>query len=221
MFENIKACLFDMDGTLIDSMGLWKQIDREFFAKYNKELPEDYQKKIEGLNMYKTAVYTKENYGFDISVEAMIDEWNEMAKIAYGKEIKFKPYAYEALLLLKEKGIKLGVATSNSGYLFYSFANANNLMDIIETAVVSEDVKNGKPEPECYLTVAERLNVKPQNCLVFEDILVGLTAGKKADMKLCAVQDSYSYNQWDEKIAFSDYHIEDYKELIDIINKEL
>ncbi len=221
MFENIKACLFDMDGTLIDSMGLWKQIDRDYFARYGKELPEDYQKQIEGLNMYETACYTKEHFGFDVTIEEMMDEWNEMAKILYEEEIGFKPYAREALELLKSKGIKLGVATSNSGYLFYGFANANNLMDVVETAIVGEDVVKGKPDPECYLTIAERLNVEPENCLVFEDIIVGLTAGKKAGMKLCAVWDTYSAYQWEDKKAFADCHIEDYKELIEIINKEL
>lgn len=221
MLENIKACIFDMDGTLIESMGLWKEIDREFFARYNKELPADYQKRIEGLNMYETAVCTKEYYGFDMSVEAMMAEWNEMAKIAYSEEIKFKPYAKEALFLLKQKGIKLGVATSNSGYLFNAFADSNNIYDLIEVAVVGEDVTKGKPEPECYLTVADRLKVEPKNCLVFEDILVGLTAGKKAGMKLCAVWDSYSVYQWEEKKAFADCYINDFAELIDIINDEL
>ena len=221
MFENIKACLFDMDGTLIESMGIWKEIDRIYFGKHGKELPDDYQSKIEGLNMYETAVFTKNEYGFEDSVEEMMNHWNEMAKEAYSEQIGFKPNAREAILLLKSKGIKLGVATSNSGYLFSGFANANSLMDIIETAVVGEDVMHGKPDPECYNIAARRLGVKPSECLVFEDIIVGLTAGKNAGMKTVAVQDSYSAHQWEEKKAFADYYINDYAELTDIIAEEL
>jgi len=221
MFKNIKACLFDMDGTLIDSMGIWRQIDCDYFGKFNKELPDDYQKRIEGLNMYETAVFTKEYYDFPDSVDKIMDDWNKMAREAYCNTIKFKPYVIEVLTLLRKKGIKLGVATSNSGYLFEGFAKSSNLYDYIEVAIVGEDVKYGKPKPDCYLEAAKRLGVTPDECLVFEDIIVGLTAGKNAGMKTCAVPDTYSLRSWDEKVAFADYSISGYDELIDIINNEI
>jgi len=221
MFENIKACLFDLDGTLIDSMGLWKEIDRSYFEKYGKELPDDYQQQIEGLNMVETAIYTREHFGFDVTVEEMMNEWNEMARVTYHETIQFKPHAKEALLMLKDRGIKLGVVTSNSKYLFEGFTTSSGLLDIIDTAVDGDDVAKGKPDPECYLTAAGRLQVKPEECLAFEDIIVGLTAGKNAGMKTVAVEDSYSTNKWQEKVDYADYAIVSYAELIEIIAEEL
>lgn len=219
MFTDIKACLFDMDGTLIDSMGLWHDVDVEFFAKYGKELPDDYQRKIEGLSVVETAIFTKKEYDFDLSIDDMIAEWNQMAHEHYANRIDFKPYARQMLELLKEKGIKLGIATSNSKFLFDAFAIQSGLYDYIDVAITGEDVKCGKPEPECYLTAAKRLNVNPENCLVFEDITVGIKAGINAGMKTCAVEDSYSVHQREDKLKMADYYIDSFDKIIDLIKE--
>ena len=209
----IKACLFDMDGTLIDSMGLWHGIDVEYFRKYGKVLPDTYQEEIEGLSVIETAVYTKEHYGFEDTIEGMIDEWNQMAHEQYAKHITFKPGVRDFLLSLKEKGIKMGVATSNSRFLFDAIADASGLCSIMDASVTGEEVSNGKPAPECYLKVASKLGVRPEECLVFEDIIMGLQAGINAGMKTVAVSDTYSASKWEEKKAMSDYYIESYEDV--------
>jgi len=216
ILNNIKACIFDMDGTLIDSMSLWYDIDVAYFKKYNKILPDDYQTKIEGLSVIETAIFTKENYGFDISIDYMIDEWNQMAYEQYANRIEFKPFAKNFLISLKEKGYKLGVATSNSKYLFEAFSKKSGLDQLIDFAVTGEDVECGKPDPECYLKVASALNVKPEECLVFEDITQGLQAAINAGMKSCAVYDLYSVHQWDDKVKMSDCYINSYEDTKDL-----
>lgn len=212
IFEGIKACIFDMDGTLIDSMGLWGGIDEEFFAKYGKELPDTYQKEIEGLSITENARYTKEHYDFPGTVEEIVEEWNQMAYVFYAEKIKFKEGAKELLIYLKDRGIKLGVATSNSRYLFGAFADASGLTDLIEASVASGEVVNCKPAPDCYLEVARRLGVEPKECMVFEDVVPGLEAGISAGMKTCAVWDNHSAAQWDEKVKRADYSIRSFME---------
>lgn len=213
MLTDIKACIFDMDGTLIDSMDLWYDIDVEYFKRYGKKLPATYQKEIEGLSVIETAIYTKEKYGFESSVEEMVAEWNDMAYEHYANNIKYKPYAEGFLNKLKGMGIKLGIATSNSKALFNAFALNSGLNNIIDVAITGEDVVKGKPDGECYLKAAKSLKVNPRECLVFEDICTGIMAGINAGMKTCAVDDNYSKSQWQEKIAMADYHIFGYKEL--------
>lgn len=213
MLTDIKACIFDMDGTLIDSMNLWYNIDTEYFEKYGKKLPKTYQSEIEGLSVIETAIYTKEHYGFESSVDEMVAEWNEMAYEHYAKNIKYKPYAEEFLNSLKQKGMKLGIATSNSKTLFNAFAENSGLYNLIDVVITGEDVKKGKPNGECYLKVAKSLKVKPEECLVFEDICMGIMAGINAGMRTCAVADTYSERQWKEKIELADYHILSYEEL--------
>ena len=89
-----------------------------------------------------------------------------------------------------------------------------HFFDYIECAVTGEDVTNGKPNPECYLKVSDKLKVEPSRCLVFEDICMGLKAGISAGMKTVAVYDDFSASQWQDKKAMSDYYIDSYDELV-------
>lgn len=214
MLENVKACIFDLDGTLIDSMGLWKGVDEEYFSMHNIPLPDDYQKMIDGMSIVEIAVFTKEKYGFKESVEEMLDQWNKMAYRKYALEIQAKPGANEFLLKCKEKGLKIGVATSNSIPLYNAVANNLKFNEVVEVVVTGEDVKNGKPDPESYLKVAQKLNVNPKDCLVFEDLVVGIKAGLAAGMKTCAVFDKYSIDQDEERRKQADYYINDFYDVI-------
>lgn len=215
MLNGIKACIFDMDGTIIDSMGLWHDIDIAYFEKYNKRLPDDYQSKIEGMSMRQTAVFTRETYGFSQSVDEIVDEWNQMAHDYYATRIEYKDNVVDFFEYLIKKGIKLGVATSNSRFLFDALSDSIGLGEYMDVVVTGEDVVHGKPDPECYITAAGRLGVSPDECLVFEDIIVGLNAAKSAGMKTCAVADSYSVSQWDKKVELADFSIKGFIELID------
>lgn len=214
MLENVKACIFDLDGTLIDSMGLWEGVDEEYFSMHNIPLPDDYQKMIDGMSIVEIAVFTKEKYGFKESVEEMLDQWNKMAYHKYAHEIQAKPGANEFLLKCKEKGLKIGVATSNSIPLYNAVANNLKFNEVVEVVVTGEDVKNGKPNPESYLKVAQKLNVNPKDCLVFEDLVVGIKAGLAAGMKTCAVFDKYSIDQDEERRKQADYYINDFNDVI-------
>ena len=214
MLENVKACIFDLDGTLIDSMGLWKGVDEEYFSMHNIPLPDDYQKMIDGMSIVEIAVFTKEKYGFKESVEEMLDQWNKMAYRKYALEIQAKPGANEFLLKCKEKGLKIGVATSNSIPLYNAVANNLKFNEVVEVVVTGEDVQNGKPDPESYLKVAQKLNVNPKDCLVFEDLVVGIKAGLAAGMKTCAVFDKYSIDQDEERRKQADYYINDFYDVI-------
>lgn len=214
MLENVKACIFDLDGTLIDSMGLWEGVDEEYFAMHNVPLPADYQKMIDGLSIVEIAVMTKEKFGFKETVEEMLDHWNKMAYYKYAHEIQAKPGAYEFLQKCKEKGIKIGVATSNSIPLYSAVAKNLKFDEMMEAVVTGEDVKNGKPDPESYLKVAGKLGVDPKDCLVFEDLVVGIQSGIAAGMKTCAIYDKFSENQDEERRKLADYYFKDFWEVI-------
>ena len=90
---------------------------------------------------------------------------------------------------------------------------AHHITDFFDCIKSGTDVIKGKPAPDIYLHVAKELNVNPQNCLVFEDITQGILAGKSAGMKVCAVEDAYSSEQWEEKIRLADLYISSYDEL--------
>ena len=209
-----KAVIFDLDGTLVDSMWMWEKIDIEYLGRFQIPLPEKLQKSIEGMSFSETAIYFKERFNLKDDLDTIKADWNAMACDKYRHEVPFKEGAEAFLGFCKEHGIKLGVATSNSRELVECAAEALHLHSYMDCIMTACEVQKGKPAPDIYLAVADKLGVTPSDCLVFEDILPGIMAGKNAGMTTCAVADDYSENVRAEKIALADYFIEDYSELL-------
>lgn len=218
MFNQIKAVIFDLDGTLVDSMGLWRDIDIEFLSARGIEYKDDLQEKIEGMSFTETAVFCKDYYKLTESVEELKEIWNQMAEDKYRYEVQLKPGVMEFLEELKRRGIKMGIATSNSKELIAAVNEAYHFDRYISCVVTSCSVNRGKPAPDVYLEAARQLSVLPEECLVFEDIVKGIEAGKNAGMLVCAVEDSFSAEQRERKKAISDYYIESYDEIRQMIN---
>lgn len=214
MLENIKAVLFDLDGSLVDSMWIWKDIDIEYLGKFGIPLPDDLQSRIEGMSFTETAVYFKEHFPIPDSLEEMKEEWIKMAWDRYTHEVPLKKDADKFLSYCVGNGIKLGIASSNSRELVENVLQSLGVLEYFTCIVTGCDVKKGKPSPDVYLEAARQCQVAPENCLVFEDIVPGIRAGKAANMRVCAVEDAYSVDQKAEKKALADYYIEDYSEVM-------
>ena len=214
MLEGIKAVIFDLDGTLVDSMGLWREIDIEFLGQRGIDYHDDLQAMIEGMSFTETAVFCKEYYHLSESVEELKAIWNRMAEDKYRYEIMPKPGAMAFLEAMKAKGIRMGIATSNSYELVRAVNDAHHFDRYVSCIVTACSVNKGKPAPDVYLEAARQLGVSPGECLVFEDIVKGIEAGKNAGMKVCGVEDSFSAAQREQKKAISDYYIETYDEIV-------
>ena len=210
MILNKEAVIFDLDGSLVDSMWMWREIDIEYLGRFGIPLPEDLQARIEGMSFSETAVFFKEIFDIPDTIEQMKSDWNQMAWDKYMNEVPLKPGVAEFLTGCRQRGIKLGIATSNSRELVENVAAAHQLKDYFSCILTGCDVKRGKPSPDIYLAVAEKLQVNPANCLVFEDIIPGIQAGKNAGMEVCAVEDAYSIAVKEEKATLADYYIEDF-----------
>lgn len=213
MLKGKKAVIFDLDGTLIDSMGVWCKVDEEYLAMYNQEVPDDLHKAIEGMSFAEGAKYFIERFGIPKSSEEIQKEWNDMAFHIYINDVCMKPGAGKFVKKLKEKGYKLAIATSNSTHLVQAVLNKYEILQCFDAIVTSDDVPEGKPKPDIYLEASRRIEVEPEQCFVFEDIVMGILAGKNAGMTTCAVRDSFSEYQWEEKKKIADYYIEDYEEV--------
>ena len=221
MFDRIKAVIFDLDGTLVDSMGLWRDIDIEFLAARGIEYKDDLQEKIEGMSFTETAVFCKAYYHLTESVEELKEIWNHMAEDKYRYEVQLKPGVMEFLEYLKKRGIKMGIATSNSTELIAAVNEAHHFDRYISCVVTSCSVNKGKPAPDVYLEAARQLGVLPEECLVFEDIVKGIEAGKNAGMLVCAVEDDFSAWQRERKKELSDYYIESYDEIRQLLAESM
>ncbi|MBQ9764964.1 MAG: HAD family phosphatase [Lachnospiraceae bacterium] len=212
--DDIDAVIFDLDGTLVDSMGIWHEIDIEYLGERGIDMPHDLQQSIEGMSFYETAVYFKETFKLTDTLEVIMNTWNQMALDKYKTVLTLKENVKDFLQILVEKGIKIGIATSNSRILTESFLEVNDVSQYFSAIATGTEIKKGKPEPDVYLWVADKLGVMPERCLVFEDLPFGIIAGKRAGMATCAVEDTYSAELRDEKIRLADYYITSYKEVI-------
>lgn len=220
MLDNIEAVIFDLDGSLVDSMWMWKQIDIEYLGKFNISMPKDLQSRIEGMSFSETAEYFKAHFPIPDSVEKIKEDWNSMAWDKYEREVPLKPGVDIFLDYCRENNIMLGIATSNSRKLVENIAAVHGLDHYFSCIMTGCDVERGKPSPDIYLAVADKLRVQPKHCLVFEDIIPGIQAGKSAGMKVCAVEDEYSADQREAKRNLADYFINDFRDLSHLYNKK-
>lgn len=211
----IKAVIFDLDGSLVDSMWMWHAIDIEYLGRFGIAMPKNLQEEIGGKSFSETAVYFKERFNLSDTLQQIKDDWNRMAWDKYTHEVPVKDGVMELLEYCKAHDIRMGIATSNSRELVDNIVSVHQLDQYISCIVTGCEVAKGKPAPDVYFAVAEKLGVKPEECLVFEDIVEGIMAGKSAGMKVCAVYDKNSEYQDEEKRRLSDYYTYEFRELIE------
>lgn len=221
MLDKVKAVIFDLDGTLVDSMWMWKGIDIEFLSKRGLTYPKNLEAEIEGMSFDETAQYFAATFPLKETPEELKKIWNAMAREKYEKEVPLKPGAEKFLKHLRKRGIRTGIATSNSRDLLSAVARTHHLGDYIDVFQTSDEVKKGKPAPDVFLKVAEHLAVAPVDCLVFEDIPNGIRAGKNAGMTVCAIEDDYSSEFVRTKRHLADYYIKSYDEVLNRTYEEL
>lgn len=214
MLKDKQAVIFDLDGTLVDSMWMWEAIDVEYLGRYGHTLPEELQTQIEGMSFTETAIFIKERFQIPDSIEKMKADWLEMAREKYRTQVPLKKGALSFLQMLKKRGLRIGIATSNGVELVREVLESLNITPYFDSVHTCCEVKRGKPAPDIYLLVARELGVDPGACLVFEDVVAGIMAGKNAGMTTCAVEDTCSLAQTKEKMELADYYIKDYFEVI-------
>ena len=220
LLDNIQGAIFDMDGTIIDSMWVWYTVNKDYLYKRNLSMPADLKEKIETMTFKESALYFKDRFQIEDNVETIMGEWNEMAKSSYSNGVKLKPGVYEYLTKLKEKDIKIGLATSNYSKLVDLALSQNNIKHFFDAITTTEEVEREKSFPDIYLLTAKKLNVEPEKCVVFEDILPAIKGAKLAGMTVVGVQDEYSLDQWESIMEHSDHWIEKYDELINEITAQ-
>lgn len=212
--KNKKAVLFDLDGTLVDSMWMWPQIDVEFLGRFGYDCPRDLERAVEGMSFSETAAYFKERFSLPMTLEEIKECWSQMAMDKYRTQVPLKPGALEFLRHCKDQGIATGIATSNGRPIVDAVIEALRIGEYFQEVATACEVEKGKPEPDIYLEVARRLRVAPEDCLVFEDVPAGILAGKRAGMTVLAVEDDFSRELSVEKKALADGYICDYSELL-------
>ena len=212
--KKYQGAIFDLDGTLLDSMGVWKEVDAAFLKKRGWEVPPDYQEAITPMGFQKAAEYTIERFGFPETPEELIAEWYDLALTAYTENVQLKDGAKEYLESLKKRGIPMAVATSSDPRLFQPALKRNGIDSFFQAFVTVRDVARGKGFPDIYERAAHLISCRPEECVVFEDILAGLHGARMGGFASVAVFDVHSVQAEEKLMEASDRFIHSFWEFL-------
>lgn len=207
----IKGMIFDLDGTLIDSMGVWEQIDIDFLGKRGLLVPPGYLEAITPMGFLNAAKYTISRFGFQETPEEIEEEWMSMAEDAYAHAIAMKPGAKDFLHQCGAAGLRLALATSSMERLYVPCLRHHEIDTLFAAAVTTRQAGKDKHNPDIYLMAAGQLGLEPSECIVFEDILLGIETAKKAGFRTAAVYEQTSAAHQEAMRECADFYIESFE----------
>ncbi len=198
--------IFDLDGTLTDSNGLWGEVDDEFLARRGLTTTVEYRELV-GRAIFPTAAqYTREYYGLDESPESIMAEWEELARHHYAHLVPLKPGALELLQLCRAKGTPTALFTACRAPLCMAVLRRFDLEQYFDHIIFAEDIGLEKRDPRCFTRLCELIGANPADCTFFDDSPSNCATARAAGMTVVGVHDQfYSHQQEDLKSASHRY----------------
>lgn len=181
---------FDLDGTLLDSNGVWLDIDIEFLGRHGiSPVPADYTDFVTHNSFGASAVYTKERFGLSMSTQEIVACWQDMAREHYAHHLPLKPGARELLEKLASRGEALAILTSCMPHLCTAALERHNIAGLFRSTHYSHLIDIEKSDPELFRQVARLEGLAPQDCVLFDDSPDYLAAAKQAGWQVWGVRD--------------------------------
>lgn len=206
------AAIFDFDGTISDTAALWREVDEAFLGSRGLQVPPDYARTLSVLGFEAGARYTIERFGLRESVQDICDEWNAMGRALYRDEARLRPGAEAYIRALRGRGVSVALATTNDPDVLDSMRGID--MDaLFETRVHGKDVPVPKSKPDIYLEASRRLGAASGDCIVFEDLAVGIRSAHGAGMLTCGVRSNDPTQDAEEVRTVADLFLDDWRDI--------
>ena len=206
--------IFDMDGTLIDSNGIWKDVDTAFLAKRGLSYTKEFYEGVAHTIFPLAAKFTKEFCRLPESEEAIMAEWMDMAGDLYGTSVPVKPGVRAYLDKLRAAGEQLIVVTSAVPVHCRTALTLLGLMPYFERIIFAHDLQLEKKDPQLWRLTAELMGVAPEDCTLYDDSVEACRGAKAAGMHAVGVYDPYFAGTEPEMQAVCDRYIRSFEELI-------
>ena len=213
----IKGVIFDIDGTLLDSMPLWNHLGERYLQKlgFTEEETEGLSQRISTMPFAEGIHYIKKEYSLDIAEERIREQLQEMISGAYRDEIALKAGAKEYLQFLKERGIPCILATAGDASLATVALKRLKVWEEFQGLLLCEEFNTSKREAKIYFLAMERLSLsKPEDVLVFEDVLHAIKSAKQAGFQVCGILDEANREDWEKIQEVADFTAKDFYELV-------
>ena len=200
--------IFDMDGTLVDSMGFWNQLADEYLARHGiPPMTPELKEESDALTMTGSAELFIREFGLTDTVEEICAEVNGLMEEHYRTDVPLKPGAVTCLERMRAAGFKMGVASSTAPELLDICLRRLGVRDYFEFLLSCEEVGAGKTRPDVYFEAARRLGGAPEDTVVFEDILMAARTAKTAGFPLGVIYDANSDADQEQLKTLANCHI--------------
>ena len=197
-WANIHGAIFDVDGTLLDSMVIWEEAAVRYLHSLGFEPEENLSEKIMTMSMEEGADYVIAHYGVNLTRKEILDGIRELIRGFYEDEVQLKPGVEQVIKLLASKDIPMIIATSSDSACVTAGLKRLGVWSYFKGILTCSDIGKGKTEPDIYLAAAKEIGSKPSETVVFEDALHAIVTAKNAGFITVGIYDSY--NQDEEKI---------------------
>ena len=205
--------LFDMDGTLLDSNGVWKDVDREFLARRGLPYTRAYYEGVAHTIFPLAAKFTKEYCHLSESCEEIMAEWMDLAKDAYA-HVTVKPGVRAYLKQCKSEGRRMALVTSSVPAHCHAALGRLDLEKYFERIIFAQQLGLEKKNPELWQAAAQENSVRPEDCTIFDDSLAACWGARAAKMRVVGVYDGFFAQDEKEMRAFCDVYIKNFEELL-------
>lgn len=212
----LQSAIFDMDGTLLDSMHIWREMGPRMLRAEGIEPAPDLHETLKPMTLRQAAAYCKETYQMSPSVEEIIALIEHQIDHFYASEVRAKPGVQKFLSILKMEGVWMYVATATDRPLAEKALRHAGLADYFRGILTSGEVGSGKQEsPEIYERAMRRLRSNKKDTVIFEDALHAIRTAKAAGFRVCAVYDDSAKDEQAEIRSLADTYITSFEEMFD------
>jgi HAD superfamily hydrolase (TIGR01509 family) len=215
----ISGAIFDLDGTLLDSMPIWDNLGADFLRKRGITAPENLQEELRARSMEQAAGFLRDSFGLTDSVPDIVGEIHRMIRNLYVEVFPLKKGVPEFLALLRAKGVRMCIATATNEKMARVALERNKINHFFDGVFSCETLGIGKDSPDIFLHALRFLGTTQEETWVFEDALHALTTAKLAGFPVVAVYDASMHKQRDKLCGMADVFLTDYIEGLVIFSK--
>jgi HAD superfamily hydrolase (TIGR01509 family) len=210
----VSAAIFDVDGTLLDSLSMWEKIDELYLSRHGIKVSKEISQTLFTYSLEEGARYMKERFGIKDSVAKMQQDLIDLSMDFYEHHVPVKKGVVRVLEYLRERNIPMAIATSNSSEVVKDVLSAHHLDQYFKKAFTVDEVGIGKESPDIYLKACVYLQARPQNTLVFEDAYHAIKTVKKAGFITVGCYDAFSDQDQPLIKEEADYYVHEMDEIL-------